>query len=483
MSDIFDALQGLNARLNSMQGTIDSQHAQICSLTRNAQHLNKENANLRKENESLKKENEELRKRLGDDPKDGCGVTKDSTNSSTPPSQDPIPKQVERRTKSLREKTGRHTGGQEGHPGTTLLRDDRFDEEVVHAPAVCEKCGAPIGGDAEIIEEYEEDEIDIVVKAIKRRHKHCSAVCPCGHRTPVEKPRARGGNAVQYGKLVRSLVLYLGITQLLPLGRLQQTLREVFGVSMSQGTIQNIIDASKDKAEPLYAMIRNEVAKRQVVGFDESGCYCHSRLDWSWIANTDDLTYVFRASGRDAAVLEERFGNNIEHMTAVTDRHSSYFKLNFKSHQVCLAHLLRNLKYLDDIDKGQTWSQRIGALFRKAIHVRNQNPLAVFETSEWLEKLDEILKENIEKLGKDFVRMKNGLFKCRDYLFNFLADPSIPSHNNGSERGFRKLKLKQKISGTFRTEKGADTFFVLHSIVDTNRKNNMPVFQQLHSFV
>ena len=68
--------------------------------------------------------------------------------------------------------------------------------------------------------------------------------------------------------------------------------------------------------------------------------------------------------------------------------------------------------------------------------------------------------------------MRKGLVKVRDYIFNFLEDPLIPSDNNSSERGIRKLKVKQKISGTFRSDVGADAFFAIHSIADTAWKNN-----------
>ena len=90
-------------------------------------------------------------------------------------------------------------------------------------------------------------------------------------------------------------------------------------------------------------------------------------------------------------------------------------------------------------------------------------------------------KQSVTSLGKDFQRLKNGLIKCRDYIFNFLEDPLIPSDNNDSERGIRKLKIKLKNSGTFRSELGADAFLELHSIVETAKKHDLSPYKAIRA--
>lgn len=159
-------------------------------------------------------------------------------------------------------------------------------------------------------------------------------------------------------------------------------------------------------------------------------------------------------------------------MVAVTDRHSAYFAIDFLNNQVCLAHLLRNLEYLNDIDKNQRWAQEVKLLLREAIHERNEKPAEMISAKSWLERLDGLLKKNLDHLRKEFNELKRGLIKCRNYIFNFLENPAIPSDNNASERGIRKLKIKQKISGCFRSDTGADAFHAIHSIADTAWKNN-----------
>lgn len=127
-----------------------------------------------------------------------------------------------------------------------------------------------------------------------------------------------------------------------------------------------------------------------------------------------------------------------------------------------MAHLLRELQYLSELNDKQDWSDKIASLFREAIHERNSNPSAIIPKASWMERLDNLLKLNICNFGKKFETLKKGLIKCRDYIFNFLEDPMIPSDNNGSERGIRKLKIKLKNSCTFRSDFGADAFFELH---------------------
>ena len=112
------------------------------------------------------------------------------------------------------------------------------------------------------------------------------------------------------------------------------------------------------------------------------------------------------------------------------------------------------------------------SLLREAIYERNVRPEEVISKESWLERMDRLQEKNLIHLKEDFERLRKELAKVRDYIFNFLRDPMIPSDNNSSERGVRKLKVKQKISGTFRSDIGADAFFAILSIADTAWKNN-----------
>ena len=461
VKDITEAIQSLQSDMQLMRKTIDSQHRQICQQARSI--------------EKLSKENKDLRKRLSkyEEP------PKDSSNSSVPPSKESIKLEVKRRTNSLRSKSDKLIGGQVGHLGYCREAVDVPDEIIDQHSAYCKECGA-ILSESEKMFEYSIQEINIpVIRPVVKEHRYYARVCKCGCHNRSYEQRKRGGSRIVFGKSVQALVVYYNIVQCIPYERLQSMLKSVYGIEMSQGTISNIIQVAKKKAEPVVAMIKDFISKSPVVGFDESGCYCNKRLDWSWIAQTTYYTLVFRASGRGGKVLEEMFGDALSNMTAVTDRHSAYFALNFLSHQICLAHILRELNYLSEVDTKQQWSKEVADLLKEAMQFRKENPKTSIDTSPWLEKLDKLLQKNLDRLCDGFRRLKNGLIKCRDYIFKFLENPAIPPDNNASERGFRKLKVKQKVCGAFRSDSGADAYFVLHSIMDTAHKNKQPELEAI----
>jgi len=462
VTDISEALLTMTEEMRLMRETINSQHAEICNLNRNTEALHKEIRNLKKENESLRTQ---LAKYESPD--------KNSGNSSTPPSKENMKDEAVRRTKTLRKPTGRKPGGQEGHEGSTLKMTQAPDETEGIAANYCTKCGASLE-DCERILDYVTQVVSIPdLKPVVKEIRHYITVCKqCGERIQSHAPRKRGSNAVVYDATVKSLVVYLSVVMFLPYGRIDNFFRGVFGLEISQGSFVNWVNEARKNAAPAIEKIKECIMKSAVVGFDESGLYCNKKLDWAWIAQTVYFTLLFHGSGRSHKELESRFGSSLERMVAVTDRHSAYFTLNFLNHQVCVAHLLRELQYLNELDTEQQWSRNIESLLQQAVHERNENPQAVIDKQPWLTKLDQLLTENLEHMAEQFGKLKKGLIKCRDYIFNFLENPAIPPDNNASERGIRKVKIKMKNSGTFRSDAGANAFLDLLSIVETTKKHN-----------
>ena len=469
VGDITDALRGLSKQIDSMQKTIDSQHDTICEINRTSQAQLKENRDLKNKIQKLLDENKELKERLAkyEDP----NPPKDSGNSGTPPTREPLKSEITRRTKSLRQKSDKPVGGQRGHEGTTRMVVDIPDEIEEVSAHYCKECGRDLS-DIQGVFDYRMQEIDLPeIKPIYKERRFYKKVCPCGCYNTGYASRKRGGNAIVFGKRVKAVATYLHEVQCIPYERLQSMFATLFNLEISQGTLANIIGEMLEKSRPAIDLIEKLIKESKVVGFDESGCYCKGNLDWSWIAQTVYLTLVFRGSGRGAKVLEDKFGDSLKNMIAITDRHSAYFAINFLDNQICLAHLLRNLEYLNDIDKKQTWAKEAQELLREAIHTRNENPDKSISAKGWIERLDNLLKQNLDGLKKEFNEVKRGIIKRRDNIFKFLENPEIPPDNNGSERGIRKLKIKQKISGAFRSENGADAFHAIHSIADTAWKN------------
>lgn len=128
--------------------------------------------------------------------------------------------------------------------------------------------------------------------------------------------------------------------------------------------------------------------------------------------------------------------------------------------------------YVNDLDKNQNWSARLQELLRNAVHWRNTNPETVDDTTTWTKSLDRLLNENLDKFKKPFRQIRNSLRKLKDHVFHFLKDPRVPSHDNASEGGIRILKVKQKRSGGFRSQTGAEDFMAIHSVADIAKKND-----------
>ena len=462
VTDIYETLLAMTEEVRLLREIIGSQHTDICRLNRN---IDKLNADLRKRDKRIKELEEKLAKYET--------PNKNSGNSNTPPSKENIKAEVIRRTKTLRKPTGRKPGGQEGHEGCTLKKAQTPDETEDIMANYCTRCGASLE-DCERILDYVTQVVSIPeLKPIVKEIRHYIMVCKkCGERIQLHAARKRGSNAVVYDASVKSLVVYLSVVMFLPYGRIESFLREVFSLEISQGSLVNWVNEAKKNAAPAIEKIKESIMKSTVVGFDESGLYCNKKLNWAWIAQTVYFTLLFHGNGRSHKELESRFGDSLERMVAVTDRHSAYFTLNFLNHQVCVAHLLRELQYLNELDAEQQWSRDVESLLQQAIHERNENPQAVIDKQPWLIKLDKLLTENLEHMAEQFGKLKNGLIKCRDYIFNFLENPAIPPDNNASERGIRKVKIKMKNSGTFRSDQGADAFLDLLSIIETTKKHN-----------
>lgn len=475
VNDITEVLRGLSAQIESMQETIDSQHSTICQINRNGQAQLKKIKTLERMLKKKDQENEELRKRLSkyEEP------PKNSGNSSTPPSKEQMKDEIVRRTRSLRKPSGKKPGGQQGHDGRTLELTDSTDTVVEKSAETCDACGDSLEGCITELD-YITQIISLPeLKPLITEVRHYVKVCrTCGKRVKSLTERRRS-NAVVYDASVKGLVVYLSTVQFLPYNRIESFFKEVFGLEISQGSMVNWINEAKRAAEPAIEKIKEYIMQSAVVGFDESGCYCEKRLDWAWIAQTVYFTLVFHGKSRKGHELEDRFGDSLERMTAVTDRHSAYFALHFLNHQVCLAHLLRECQYLNELDKGQQWSRSVERLLQEAIHERNQKPEESIDPQSWLERLDKLIDENLSRLNEKFTTFKNGLLKCRNYIFNFLRDPAIPPDNNASERGIRKLKIKLKNSGCFRSDLGADAFLDLHSIVETTKKHGKSPYKAI----
>jgi transposase len=405
---------------------------------------------------------------------------KNSGNSSIPPSHDP---HRPRRTESLREKTGRKPGGQPGHEGSCLEISDSPTEIVVHSPNYCTCCGNDLSGVAsDFIGKRQVVDIPPVVPVVTE-HQVYGRLCSCGHFTESAYP-AEAHSAVCYGSNIQALTAYLHARQYLPFERMCELYRDIFGLSVSSGSLVNMVHTFADKASGIYEVIRQRISVSAVVGADETGTRIGGKNGWTWGFQTPQATYLYSVKSRAKSVIDKLFPQGFPKTVLVHDCWTSYFSVKTNGHQICVAHLLRELKYLGKL-YAQQWTVSFIGMLKMALELKNNMPdredyLKPVEQRTKLENmLDEMLKQNIDPEHKKLVVFKERMVRYRNYLFAFLYQMEVPPDNNASERAIRTYKVKQKVSGLFRSQEGADAFAVIRSVIDTTIKNKNNVWEAL----
>jgi transposase len=447
----------------------------VSSLEAEKASLEAERESLRAEKASLEAENINLRKRLS------CfeRPAKDSHNSSVPPSAESLKSQAIRRTRSLRKPSGRPMGGQPGHTGSTLQMIDTPDIVEQHLPDYCTCCGLSLKElPGKVSEVRQSIDIPLPVCPIVTNHERIEKRCSCGHSNCGTFP-ADVKSGVSYGANLHAVVAYLNTVQHIPFKRLVETVKDFYGIELSQGTVSNILNRMRKQSLPAYQAIRERVEKSSVTGADETGEKLNGELHWMWVFQNELLTYIFQHPSRGKEAIDSHFPDGLPRTILVTDRHRSYFNIQAAGHQICLAHLLRELIYLGELNKEQTWSSDMLELLRDSIHTRKTVPFGEIEAGNIKERFEVLLKSDLSALDKKFESLRKSLDKHKEHLFKFLNHPHVPYDNNASESKIRPLKVKQKVSGMFKSDNGADAFTQLYSIVDTAKKHNQDPFLAL----
>lgn len=408
---------------------------------------------------------------------------KDSHNSSKPPSSDGLA----RKTRSLREASGKKPGGQTGHKGTTLRLAEQPTHTVYHPlPAQCDRCHHPLRQDEARVSERRQV-FDVPATACDViEHRTLELVCQCG-QSHVSTFPADVTHTVQYGPNLRALGVHLTQGQLLPFVRTSQLIEDLYGIAVSPGTLVSWVGEARSALDGTAALIAVQLHNAGLLHADESGLRVARKLHWLHIAASETHTWygVHARRGMEAmsahGILPKRLG------VLVHDCWAPYWQFDC-IHALCNAHLLRELVYVKELT-GELWPQRmIDCLL-------NANTLceAAREQQHWLSTADiaalealydEILSEG-EQLHPEMIKPAGKRGRCKqsvafnllrrlrqhtDAVLLFIHDPHVPFTNNLGERAVRMPKVKQKIAGCFRTLQGAENFCVIRSCLDTLRK-------------
>jgi transposase len=414
-----------------------------------------------------------------------------SSNSSKPPSGDGLKKPV--RVSSLREPSSKQTGGQKGHPGETLCRAETPDAIIDHYPSACVGCGAPLTG-AMATGHAARQVFDLPEPrplVVTEHRAHACRCAACGAQTRAAFPDWVTA-PVQYGKRIGAFVLYLLHYQLLPEKRLAMLMADLFGVRLATATIARISHGCAERFQGFAHAVRDQVAAAPVKHMDETGFRIGGKTQWLHVACTMLLTF-YRVSARRGSLLTNVAG------IVVHDHWHPYYTLKNVLHALCNAHHLRELKALVEIEK-EDWARRMQRLLRRACHAVNLASVQDVPLKPELIALIERCYDALVADGLAFHAAQPPLTKARPRgrpprrvghnlllrlstrkpdVLRFLTDPIVPFTNNLAERDGRMMKLRQKISGGFRSEQGAEDFAVIRSLLSTARKQGWGLLQAL----
>lgn len=420
-------------------------------------------------------------------------LKQDSQNSHKPPSSDGL----KRITKSTRPKSDRSSGGQAGHEGTTLKMVATPDRVVRHEVVECKSCGRSLKRVQ--AQSYRRRQVFDIPKPLMEVTEHQCEVkeCPrCGRMTMASFP-AGLTKAAQYGNTIKSIGTYLMQYQLLPSERTQSALQDLFGCSVSEGTLFNWAQELHSNVEGPEQNIKEQLTQAPVIHTDETGLFCEKKLQWLHVASTLALTYyqVHPKRGTQAmdaiGILPEFRGR------AIHDSWKPYFSYGC-DHGICNAHILRELTFAHEQDN-QRWAKDFKELLQR-IYDRVQDARQQRKTSlptrtlrhherQYDALLARASHQNPRQRGsphqrgrKKQTKTRNLLERLRDHrqaVLAFMYDFGVPFTNNQAERDLRMAKVKQKISGTFRSPLGAEIFCRIRGYISTARKNGLSAFDAL----
>lgn len=408
---------------------------------------------------------------------------KDSRNSSKPPSSDGLA----RKTVSLRESSGKPPGGQAGHKGMTLKRVQPTQTIDHPLPGQCDRCRSALPpADARVAECRQVLDVPAVAFDVIE-HRTLALKCRCGQLHVSAFP-AGVTEMVQYGPKVKALGVHLTQGQMLPYARAAELIQDVYGLSISPGTLVSWVGEASVALQGTTDRIAEHLRHAPLLNADESGLRVAGKLHWLHIAASDTLTWygVHAKRGLEAmethGILPKRIG------ILVHDCWAPYWRLDGSIHALCNAHLLRELVYVKEIT-GQEWPRSmtdflLNANKRCEAARQKQRKFSTTEIAAFRTIYDAIIAEgeqlnpaankSVNKRGRAKQSIAfNLLRRLRQYadaVLLFISNLTVPFTNNVGERAVRMPKVKQKISGCFRTVVGAKNFCIIRSCLDTLRK-------------
>lgn len=422
-------------------------------------------------------------------------VSKNSRNSGKPPSSDGL-----RKPRNLRQKSGRQQGGQKGHPGHTLKMVEQPDHVKVHPVSTCDNCSTDLTSIES--DEYERRQVyDIPpVRLEVTEHRVEIKVCPACKRQVKGHFPALVSHPVQYGARFKAQASYLNSYQLIPLARTCELLEDFYGHRPTEAFVLAANSAVVHQVEPSLAVIKQQLINSDVVHFDESGLRVEGKLHWLHVASSQTLTYYGVHQKRGQVGMQALGILPLFKGRAVHDHWQSYFAFEQCQHALCNAHHLRELQFILE-QYQQPWAHNMAQLLLDIKAEVDAAPpehlsLPPKRLTHFEQRYDKLIAQGLKanpppdtpttkKRGrKKQSPPKNLLDRLQNHksqVLAFMADFRVPFDNNLAERDVRMVKIKQKVSGSFRTSTGAETFCAIRSYISTARKHGLNVINATYN--
>jgi transposase len=426
-------------------------------------------------------------------------LARNSNNSGKPPSSDGYEKPA---PKSRRKRSGKKSGGQVGHPGRTLEMVEKPDKVEPHQVTCCGHCYASLKEEKALkierrqVFDLPETRLEVT------EHQAEVKVCPwCQQITTASFP-PEVSQPAQYGKKIKAQMAYFHEYQLLPLKRAQETFKDLYGQSVAEGTIIAACKELAAKVKPANDAIKKHLTyEEDVECFDETGLRIQGALHWLHVACTRLLTYyeTHKKRGKEAmdaiGILPNFTGR------AIHDGLKAYFQYPQLQHGLCNEHHSRELDFLEE-RYPQKWATALSELMLEIkiavdrAKEKSKTKLSSKALADFSARYDTLLKrglkknppskaEGVPKRGRPKQSVaKNLLDRLRDHkdaVLAFMHDFNVPFDNNQAERDIRMMKVRQKVSGCFRSDHGPETFCAIRGYISTARKNDQPVLDVLHA--
>ena len=416
-----------------------------------------------------------------------------SQNSSKPPSSDPpwMPK-------SQREKSDKAQGGQRGHKGETLKMVAEPDRVEYHRLEGLCSCGRDLRK-AQLLGIARRQVVELPpIRAEVIEHRVEERVCRCGKMQQASFPE--GVNSlVQYGPRIQAIGTYFLMGQLLPYERTQQTMQELFGVGLSQGSLYEHLKKAYEGLEDVETQIVNALVQSPVLHGDETGYSQRGERGWWQVLSTTKLTYYHASMQRGIQSWWQQGAWLLFTGVLVHDFFKSYFNLSGSLlHALCNAHILRELQRVEQ-QFAQPWATQMKALLKatkaevEALNPPQLSPQRLKEVHQQYTALLEQAKQanpppqrpaHNHKRGRikqTFARNLVGRLEAHQHdILRFASEAAVPFDNNLAERDLRMVKLKEKISGTARGQ-GATYFARIRGYISTLRKQDLPILDALEA--